>query len=76
MGGEVDPGHIVGLSVLEALQTAATRIMEEEIERAKANFERRVREAVGGVAFRLYREVSVRTRGDELVVTCRLEKGA
>lgn len=60
--------------VLDALEGESGRIKEEVIAEAKQNFEKKIREAVGNIAFSLAEMYSMEILGGNLVITVRIDK--
>ena len=61
-------------AILIALRNEQDRIVEEEIEKVKAEVERRLRESVARIAFQLRRDIRIESRGDtSLVITLKLD---
>ena len=61
-------------AILIALRNEQERIVQEEIEKVKAEVERRLRESVARIAFQLHRDIRIECRGDtSLVITLKLD---
>lgn len=65
--------HPLANQILLALQQEQERIVTEEIEKVKGDIERRLREVVAKVAFRLHENIQIDRRDTNLVITVSLD---